>query len=270
MKILTKRFSLLLTILFLAVTATTAQTAKTYQQMNGDEQKVFIAEHSAKVAKAISNRDYALTEEYRWLIKQYVDAYLRRVNNGKTEAGRSDIKLVLERGSQHVPTITKIFEANGVSPIIGIYLPMIESEFRNDLTSPMGAIGMFQFLAPTAQKYGLTPEERTDIEKSATAAAKFLAELQNTFSSDAMKEALALTAYNQGPRAVKESLQVISEEKDKSCTLCSLNANKTRLSQNMQTEGLKYVPMFFAAAIVGENPQSFGIQLNPLSSYTQK
>jgi membrane-bound lytic murein transglycosylase D len=146
---------------------------------------------------------------------------------------------------------------------------MIESEYRNDLTSSMGATGMFQFLAPTAQKYGLTPEERTDTEKAANAAAKFLSELQNQFADDAMKEVLALTAYNQGPKAVKESLSLVVNEKNKSCSLCVLNENKTRLNQNMQTEGLKYVPTFFAAAIVGENPQSFGIQLNPLSSYTK-
>jgi hypothetical protein len=245
-----------------------AQT-KTYQQMSGDEQKAFVAEQSARIAKMISNRDYAFNAEYQWTIKQFVDAYVRRINNGKTEAWRGDVKLVLERGSQHAPTIAKIFEEQGVSPIIGIYLPMIESEYRNDLTSPLGATGMFQFLAPTAKKFGLTSEERTDTEKAAKAAATFLSELQIQFADDAMKEALALTAYNQGPKAIKESLSLVVNEQNKSCSLCVLNENKTRLNQSMQTEGLKYVPTFFAAAIVGENPQAFGIALKPLSSYAK-
>ena len=262
------RYFLVAVILFLAINATMAQT-KTYPQMTGEEQKAFIAEQSARIAKLISNRDYAFNTEYQWTIKQFVDAYVRRMNNSKTEAWRGDVKLVLERGTQYAPTFAKIFEAQGVSPIVGIYLPMIESEYRNDLTSPLGATGMFQFLAPTAQIYGLTPEERTDTEKAAKAAAKFLANLQNQFADDAMKEALALTAYNQGPKAVKESLSLVINEQNKSCSLCALNENKTRLNQSMQTEGLKYVQVFFAAAIIGENPESFGIALKPLSSYSK-
>jgi hypothetical protein len=78
-----------------------------------------------------------------------------------------------------------------------------------------------------------------------------------------------LTAYNQGPKAIKESLSLVVNEQNKSCSLCVLNENKTRLNQSMQTEGLKYVPTFFAAAIVGENPQAFGIALKPLSSYAK-
>jgi hypothetical protein len=266
MKTLTK-FSLLTAILLLAINATMAQ--KTYQQMTGEEQNAFVAEQSAKIAKMISSRDYAFTNEYQWTIKQFVDAYVRRINNGKTDAGRGDIKLVLERGSKYAPTFARAFEAQGVSPVIGIYLPMIESEYRSDLTSQMGATGMFQFIPSTAQKYGLTAEDRTNPEKEAAAAARFISELQAKFSNDVMKEVLALTSYNQGPKVVQESLSLVQNEQNKSCSICALNENKTRLNNGMQSEGLKYVPMFFAAAIIGENPDSFGIALKPLSSYTK-
>lgn len=268
MKTFMKRFSLLMTIVLLAISATMAQ--KTYQQMTGEEQKAFVAEQSARIAKIISNRDYAFTAEYQWTIKQFVDAYVRRINTGKTDTGREDIKLVLERGSQHAPTFSKIFEAQGVSPIIGIYLPMIESEYRSDLTSPAGATGMFQFIPATSQKYGLVPEDKSNPEKEANAAARFLSELQNKFADDVMKEALAMTAYNAGEKTLQESLSLIANEQNKSCSLCTLVENKTRLKQIMQTEGLKYVPAFFAAAIVGENPESFGIALKPLSSHAAK
>lgn len=261
------RYFLLAVMLLLTINATMAQ--KTYQQMTADEQQAFVAEQSARIAKLISTRDYAFTPEYQAQIKQFVDAYAKRIGNNKTDAWRGDVRLVLERGSQYVPMIAKSFEANGVSPIIGIYLPMIEAEYRNDLTSPLGATGMFQFLAPTAKKFGLTAEERTDTEKAAKAAARFLSELQNQFADDAMKEGLALTSYNQGPKAVKESLSIAVNDQNKSCSLCALNENRTRLNQSMQAEGLKYVQVFFAAAIVGENPESFGMKLNPLSSYTK-
>ncbi len=44
-------------------------------------------------------------------------------------------------------------------------------------------------------------------------------------------------------------------------------ANANSLDQEFQTEDIKYVPKFFAAAIVGENPQSFGVDMAPLSAY---
>lgn len=267
MKTLITRFTLLTVVLLLTINATTAQ--KTYQQMTADEQQTFVTEQSARIAKAISSRDYAFTPEYLAQIKQHVDVYAKRVGNNKTEAWRGDVRLVLERGQQYVPMIAKSFEANGVSPIIGIYLPMIEAEYRNDLTSSMGATGMFQFLAQTAKQFGLTPEERTDTAKAANAAARFLSELQNQFAGNSMKEGLALTSYNQGPKAVKESLSIAVNEQNKSCSLCALNENRAQLNQSMQTEGLKYALTFFAAAIIGENPESFGMKLNPLSSYTK-
>ena len=53
----------------------------------------------------------------------------------------------------------------------------------------------------------------------------------------------------------------------------TLIANKNILQggagKQFNAENIKYVPKFFAAAIVGENPQDFGVTLQPLSSYTK-
>ncbi|MBK8809499.1 MAG: hypothetical protein IPN69_02045 [Acidobacteria bacterium] len=35
--------------------------------------------------------------------------------------------------------------------------------------------------------------------------------------------------------------------------------------QQFEQENIKYVPKFFAAAIIGENPKAFGIDASPLS-----
>ena len=37
---------------------------------------------------------------------------------------------------------------------------------------------------------------------------------------------------------------------------------------SFRNEGAGYVPMFFAAAIIGENPRNFGLQMQPLSNLT--
>ena len=48
-----------------------------------------------------------------------------------------------------------------------------------------------------------------------------------------------------------------------------LIANGEKLSKQFQSENFKYVPKFFAAAIIGENPQDFGLKLQPLSTYSK-
>ncbi len=37
--------------------------------------------------------------------------------------------------------------------------------------------------------------------------------------------------------------------------------------KQFNNENIKYVPKFFATAIIGENPQDFGVNLQPLSTY---
>ena len=53
----------------------------------------------------------------------------------------------------------------------------------------------------------------------------------------------------------------------------TLVANKSSLEggagKQFNAENIKYVPKFFATAIIGENPQDFGVNLQPLSTYTK-
>ena len=46
-------------------------------------------------------------------------------------------------------------------------------------------------------------------------------------------------------------------------------ANQGKLDHFFQNENKNYVPRFFAAAILGENPLAFGIEMRPLSTYTR-
>jgi hypothetical protein len=81
-----------------------------------------------------------------------------------------------------------------------------------------------------------------------------------------MKEALALLAYNRGGKNVAADLELVLDEQNKRCSICALTAAATRLDSNFQNESVFYVPRFFAAAIIGENPRAFGLELEPLSS----
>jgi hypothetical protein len=82
-----------------------------------------------------------------------------------------------------------------------------------------------------------------------------------------MKEALALLAYNRGEEKTARDLKVLLNDQNKRCSICALTADRSKLDETFRTESVFYVPRFFAAAIVGENPQTFGLQAQPLSSY---
>jgi membrane-bound lytic murein transglycosylase D len=160
------------------------------------------------------------------------------------------------------------FKARNVSPLIGLYIPWIESEYVN-IQSPnaMGAIGMFQFLPQTGQHYGLSADELLDVGKSADAAARYISDSLKQFDGDPMKEALALLAYNRGGQQTARDLKFLINDQNKRCSICALTANGNKLDATFQNESVYYVPRFFAAAIIGENPQAFGLQSQPLSSH---
>ena len=181
--------------------------------------------------------------------------------------GRTDLRLVLERGQANAPVLIAAFRARNVSPLFGLYIPFIESEYNNlETPTPMGSLGMFQFLPSTGEKYGLSTEDLLDVGRSADAAARYLTDSMQAFANDPMKEALALLAYNRGAQKTARDLQVLLNEQNKRCSICALTADRSKLDETFRSENVFYVPRFFAAAIIGENPQVFGLKMQPLSS----
>jgi Txe/YoeB family toxin of Txe-Axe toxin-antitoxin module len=249
--------------------ATTATPGSTYQQMNASERTAFVAERARRIARQMSGADYEFTPEFEALIQKFVDRYAQRINNqGGDRLWKGDARFVFERGQTVAPQLINAFKAHNVSPLIGLYIPAIESEYVNiETPNSMGSVGLFQFLPKTGQRFGLSAQELTDIEKSADAAARYIELNLKRFKADRMKEALALLAYNRGEAAVERDLALVINEENKSCSICALTAARERLDTTFQKENVSYVPSFFAAAIVGENPQTFGLELQPLSSH---
>lgn len=239
-----------------------------YQQMTPAERTTFIAESARRVARQMSGTEYEFTPAFETEIQKFVDRYAQRIgNNGGAQLWRGDARLVFERGQTLAPQLIKAFRAHNVSPLIGLYIPLIESEYVNIQTpNSVGSVGMFQFLPKTGQRFGLTAQELTDIEKSADAAARYIELNLKRFREDRMKEALAVLAYNRGESAVERDLAMLVNEQNKLCSICALTAEREKLDATFQKENVYYVPRFFAAAIIGENPRAFGLELQPLSS----
>lgn len=245
-----------------------AQSTGSYQQMSHAERAAFVSEQARRIARQLSGRDYQFTPGFEAEIQKGVDFYARRIgNNGGDRLGKGDGRFIFDRGQSAAPTLTRIFKAREVSPLFGLYIPLIESEYVN-LQSPnsAGAIGMFQFVPKTGEHFGLSAADLLDMEKSADGAARYIAAGLKQFNQDPMKEALALLAYNRGGNNVERDLAALVNDQNRACSICALTEQRDKLDANFQTESVFYVPRFFAAAIIGENPQAFGLQTPPLSS----
>jgi membrane-bound lytic murein transglycosylase D len=150
--------------------------------------------------------------------------------------------------------------------IIGIYLPVIESAYRDCYENEIGAKGLFQFLPETAKNYGVDRDEMCDAKKMTPAAAHYIADRMAELGEDAESVTLVLVSYNRGPESVRDALRQLRGTANYERNFWTLYAHRNELDESFRKESAYYVPNFFAAAIIGENPQTFGLRQPPLSS----
>ncbi len=265
-----KIFSIIIAMLCLSmIGAAQSAPAKIYKDMSRAERLEFVHEQARRIAREISGNEYEFTPAFEVDIQKQVTWYAERISaNGGDQSNKRDLRLVLERAQSRAPLLNAVFRSRNLSTLFGLYIPWIESEYVNlDTPTPMGALGMFQFLPSTGEKFGLTREDLFDVTKSADAAARYITQSMEAFKTDPMKEALALLAYNRGVDKTARDLKVLLNDQNKQCSICALTADRSKLDETFKSENVFYVPRFFAAAIIGENPQSFGLQSPPLSSY---
>lgn len=259
-----------------------------YLSMTPDEQRQFVARESQHVARMIGNREgYAFTPEVVSKIKIWVDAYARRLHSPRPSGGcnmRHDLRTLLERAHTHAPLVVKAFNEKGLSAQVGLYLAMIESEYCPCLSSGTGAKGMFQFVGTTARRYGVpfvtansrdtAPDDRCRVEVMAPIAAQYMKDLIAMFGTGPLSVPLAIASYNEGEGGLTtnliRALNAAKNSDNPERSFWTMVANADMMSDQFQREAIKYVPHFFGAAIVGENPRVFGVELGPISSNTEE
>lgn len=132
-----------------------------------------------------------------------------------------------------------------------IYIAMIESGFRPTTKSWAGASGLWQFMPSGGKTYGLPRsfwvDERHNPESSTEAAMYYLKDLHKRFGN----WELALAAYNAGYNGVRRAMTKYNT--NDYWRLCEYESG-------LPYETMRYVPKFFAIAVVANNLKHFGLK----------
>jgi len=135
-----------------------------------------------------------------------------------------------------------------------VYLTMIESGFNPNARSHANAVGLWQFMSPTARGYGLRVDgyvdERRDPERSTDAALRYLRDLHTQLGS----WYLAAAAYNGGDGRISRALMAETGR-----VKGQGDADFWRIRHRLPRETREYVPLMVAAAVVGKEPEKYGL-----------
>jgi membrane-bound lytic murein transglycosylase D len=178
-------------------------------------------------------------------VQRFVDMFEQRQQDR--------MALYLERSGRYEGMIREKLRARGMPEDL-VYLSMIESGFNPNAKSKAQAVGLWQFIADTGRGYGLRidgyVDERRDPEKSTDAALRYLQDLYNQFGS----WNLAAAAYNTGGNRVA---RIMREETG---GVRGVESDFWRIRSRLPAETREYVPLIFAAAIIGKEPQKYGLE----------
>jgi hypothetical protein len=107
----------------------TAQSERLYQQMTLTQRAAFVTAKAREISRRMSGNDYEFTTAFEMEIQKAVEMYARRIGNKAGDSpGKGDARFIFERGQTVAPALIRTFKAHNVSPLIGLYLPLVESE----------------------------------------------------------------------------------------------------------------------------------------------
>ncbi len=148
----------------------------------------------------------AVLKEFDIDAKFVNNSHFTEIKNNIRHSKKKEFIETVKSGYNHIPALQKIIKDSGV-PESFLYLAMIESGFSNHVVSNVNAVGIWQFMAPTAKLYGLRidkyADERKDPIAATIAATKYLTQLKKDFG----KWYLAMMAYNCGSGRLKSAIK---------------------------------------------------------------
>src|SRR5690348_5749335 len=178
-------------------------------------------------------------------------AVLQYLSFFTTPRGRSVVEHGLEREGQYDAMVRRVLHEEGVPEDL-VYLAQAESAFLPDAVSRVGARGIWQFMPYRGEEYGLERnywiDERSDPEQATHAAARHMRDLYGMFGD----WYLVMAAYNSGPLTVTRAI-----ERTGYADFWELQKRGVLPKQTQN-----YVPIIIAMALVGKDPQAYGIHVD--------
>ncbi len=160
--------------------------------------------------------------------------------------------LWLKRANRYFPHIEKALRDNSLPDDLK-YIVIAESALKPLATSYRGAVGFWQFIESTGNRYGMKTnrniDERRNLAISTDAAIQYLKDLYGLFGS----WTLAAAAYNMGEEGLKTEMLLQKE------------SNYYRLYLNDETS--RYVFRILAAKLILADPKKYGFNLNKEDLY---
>lgn len=170
------------------------------------------------------------------------------VNHFQTK-GKTWFREWLEKSTRYMPFIQKELRNEGLPQDLA-YMVMIESGFNPNAYSHAAAVGPWQFIQPTGERYGLRVtwwlDERRDLKKATRAAIRYIRDLYAEFGS----WYLVAASYNMGENGLRRQIQ-----KHKTKDFWTL-ARDGALPQ----ETVDYVPKILAAMLIAKAPSLYGFR----------
>ena len=165
---------------------------------------------------------------------------------------RPQVILWIKRSTRYLPIIEKMLSENAMPNDLK-YVAIIESALRPHAGSRKGAIGFWQFLKSTGQKYGLRInaeiDERRNIFASTQAAINYFKDLHTMLGS----WSLSAAAYNMGEMGLES--EIISQKTN----------DYYQLYLPLETQ--RYMFRIIAAKIILTNPEQYGYRFTEQDLY---
>ena len=165
---------------------------------------------------------------------------------------RPQVALWIKRTTRYLPIIEKMLSENEMPDDLK-YVAIAESALRPHVGSSKGAIGFWQFLESTGQKYGLRInaeiDERRNIFASTLAAINYFKDLYQMLGS----WTLAAAAFNMGELGLQA--EIVSQKTN----------DYYQLYLPLETQ--RYIFRIVSAKIILSDPQRFGFEFTDQDLY---
>ncbi|AXG68941.1 membrane-bound lytic murein transglycosylase D [Kordia sp. SMS9] len=206
-----------------------------YQELPTDTLKARLARLNAKTPFNI---------EYNPSLESVIRRFLKR--------RKKSMERLMKISQYYFPIFEQELDNYNI-PLEVKYLAIVESALNPRARSRVGATGLWQFMYQTGKQYDLNVssyvDERSDPEKSTTAACKYLASLYKIFGD----WDLALAAYNSGPGNVSKAIRRSGGYE-----------NYWNIRPNLPRETAGYLPAFLATMYIFEYADEHGFQVETI------